>query len=96
MVKFDAPLSVLRGFSRNEWIEILNQAGIVNYSLKWKWAFRWQIVVDSSNERNISKEIYNGIFPCFFLGSLATLFSSILKAFINLSLVWSGKITSSM
>jgi 2-polyprenyl-3-methyl-5-hydroxy-6-metoxy-1,4-benzoquinol methylase len=45
MVRHDAPLSVLRGFSKNELIEILQQAGIKNYSLKWKWAFRWQLVI---------------------------------------------------
>lgn len=45
MVKYDAPLSVLRGFSRQELVSILKQAGIENYSLTWKWAFRWQIVV---------------------------------------------------
>lgn len=46
MVKYDAPLSVLRGFRKNELIEILKKAGIENYSLKWKWAFRWQIIIN--------------------------------------------------
>ena len=45
MVKFDAPLSVKRGFTRKELIEILNKAGIENYSLTWKWAFRWQLII---------------------------------------------------
>jgi 2-polyprenyl-3-methyl-5-hydroxy-6-metoxy-1,4-benzoquinol methylase len=44
MVKFDAPLSVRRAFKRRELIEILSKAGISNYSLRWKWAFRWQLV----------------------------------------------------
>jgi SAM-dependent methyltransferase len=44
MVKFDAPLSVLRAFRKNELIEILKNAGITNYSIKWMWAFRWQVV----------------------------------------------------
>jgi 2-polyprenyl-3-methyl-5-hydroxy-6-metoxy-1,4-benzoquinol methylase len=47
MVKFDAPLSVLRGFSRKELQFILLLAGIDNYTLRWKWAFRWQIVIKS-------------------------------------------------
>lgn len=47
MVKYDAPLSVLRGFRKKELIEILQKAGIKNYSLKWKWAFRWQLVIPS-------------------------------------------------
>lgn len=41
LVKNDAPLSVLRGFTRNEWKKILGEAGIAGYKLKWKWAFRW-------------------------------------------------------
>lgn len=45
MVKFDAPLSVKRGFTRKELTKILNKAGIKNYSLTWKWAFRWQLII---------------------------------------------------
>lgn len=45
MVKYDAPLSVLRGFSRKELEEILIKSGIKNYSLQWKWAFRWQLII---------------------------------------------------
>lgn len=45
MVKYDAPLSVLRGFSRKEWLEILDNAGIRKYKLHWRWAFRWQLVI---------------------------------------------------
>lgn len=45
MVKFDAPLSVKRGFTRKELTKILNKAGIQNYSLTWKWAFRWQLII---------------------------------------------------
>lgn len=45
MVKFDAPLSVARGFRKQELIQILREAGIENYQLQWKWAFRWQLVI---------------------------------------------------
>ncbi len=45
MVQHDAPLSVLRGFRKNEVIEFLQYPGIENYSLKWKWAFRWQLII---------------------------------------------------
>ena len=45
MIKNDAPISVLRSFTRNDWLEILSQAGIQNYSLSWKWAFRWQLII---------------------------------------------------
>ncbi len=45
LVKNDAPLSVLRAFKRKEWEELLRQAGIKNYSITWKWAFRWLVVI---------------------------------------------------
>ena len=45
MVKFDAPLSVRRAFKRKDLIRILDKAGIKDYSLKWKWAFRWQLIL---------------------------------------------------
>ena len=44
LVKNDAPLSVARGFYKNEWIQLLEQADITNYSVKWKWAFRYLII----------------------------------------------------
>ncbi len=46
MVRNDASVSVARGFNRAELVSILDQAGITNYTLKWRWAFRWQLVVD--------------------------------------------------
>jgi 2-polyprenyl-3-methyl-5-hydroxy-6-metoxy-1,4-benzoquinol methylase len=46
LVKNDAPLSVLRGFNRREWIVLLEKAGITNYKIQWKWAFRWLILVE--------------------------------------------------
>jgi SAM-dependent methyltransferase len=49
MVKSDAPLSVLRGFSKQELASILMEAGIRNYKLKWRWAFRWQLIIDTSS-----------------------------------------------
>lgn len=45
MVKHDAPLSVARSFRKRELIEMLNAAGIVNYHIRWRWAFRWQVVI---------------------------------------------------
>ncbi len=44
MVKFDAPLSVLRAFKRNELENIMTNSGMRHYTLKWKWAFRWQTI----------------------------------------------------
>lgn len=44
LVKNDAPLSVLRGFRKKEWINILRQTKIDRYDLHWKWAFRWLMI----------------------------------------------------
>lgn len=45
MVKNDGPLSVKRGFRKNELITLFNESGFTNYIIKWKWAFRWIAVV---------------------------------------------------
>jgi 2-polyprenyl-3-methyl-5-hydroxy-6-metoxy-1,4-benzoquinol methylase len=44
LVKHDAPLSVARGFTKDEWIQFFSIAGISDFSIEWKWAFRWLIV----------------------------------------------------
>lgn len=44
LVKNDAPLSVRRGFTKNEIKAIFETAGISNYSIQWKWAFRFLII----------------------------------------------------
>ena len=44
----DAPLSVRRGFVRKEWVALLQQAGIANNSIQWRWAFRWLVTWRSS------------------------------------------------
>jgi 2-polyprenyl-3-methyl-5-hydroxy-6-metoxy-1,4-benzoquinol methylase len=49
LVRNDAPLSVLRGFKRKEWLAILAKAGITGFSLKWKWAFRYLLTVDKTS-----------------------------------------------
>ncbi|MEQ8237726.1 MAG: methyltransferase domain-containing protein [Cyclobacteriaceae bacterium] len=45
MVKNDAAVSVARGFKKRELLDILTRADLTNYKIKWKWAFRWQLVV---------------------------------------------------
>jgi 2-polyprenyl-3-methyl-5-hydroxy-6-metoxy-1,4-benzoquinol methylase len=47
LVKNDAPLSVLRGFKKKELEKLLFKAGIINYTIQWKWAFRWLVIVRS-------------------------------------------------
>jgi len=53
LVKYDAPLSVARALNRKEWKGILQQAGIHNYSLRWMWAWRWQIIIHK-NDTNVA------------------------------------------
>jgi 2-polyprenyl-3-methyl-5-hydroxy-6-metoxy-1,4-benzoquinol methylase len=45
LVKNDAPLSVLRGFKKKEWLALIRRAGASKYSVKNKWAFRHEIIV---------------------------------------------------
>lgn len=49
MVKNDAGVSVLRSFRRGDWKTILNWSGIQTFSLKWMWAFRWQLIIHLRN-----------------------------------------------
>lgn len=43
LVKNDAPLSVARGFVKNEWNDIFDEAKIDSYAIQWQWAFRYLI-----------------------------------------------------
>ncbi|MBO2009996.1 methyltransferase domain-containing protein [Hymenobacter negativus] len=45
LVRHDAPLSVARAFRRADWVALLARAGITQYELRWRWAFRWQLVI---------------------------------------------------
>lgn len=45
MVKYDSVLSVERSFTRGELEKYLKMAGIQNYSLTWRWAYRWELIV---------------------------------------------------
>jgi 2-polyprenyl-3-methyl-5-hydroxy-6-metoxy-1,4-benzoquinol methylase len=44
MVKYDAPLSVLRAFKKQELKKILELAQPAVFSIRWRWAFRWLVV----------------------------------------------------
>lgn len=44
MVKNDAPLSVSRGFHKNEWQEIIAGSGVQRATIQWKWAFRYLLI----------------------------------------------------
>lgn len=43
LVKNDAPLSVQRGFTKEEWTALFDEAKITHYQCRWRWAFRWLI-----------------------------------------------------
>lgn len=45
MVKNDGPLSVKRGFTKKDFLQILANAGVANFIIKRKWAFRWMVVI---------------------------------------------------
>ncbi|MEJ8801214.1 methyltransferase domain-containing protein [Pontibacter sp. H249] len=46
LVKNDAPLSVWRAFKREELEQLVQKAAIRKYTLRWMWAFRWQLVLE--------------------------------------------------
>jgi 2-polyprenyl-3-methyl-5-hydroxy-6-metoxy-1,4-benzoquinol methylase len=50
LVRNDAPLSVMRGFKRKDWVMLLDRAGITRYSIKWHWAFRYLICVSNAQQ----------------------------------------------
>jgi 2-polyprenyl-3-methyl-5-hydroxy-6-metoxy-1,4-benzoquinol methylase len=50
LVKNDAPLSVMRGFKKREWIKLLSDAGISAHLVKWQWAFRYLIIVANEQQ----------------------------------------------
>lgn len=45
MVKYDSVLSVERSFIRSELEKYLKMADIQNYTLNWRWAYRWELVI---------------------------------------------------
>jgi 2-polyprenyl-3-methyl-5-hydroxy-6-metoxy-1,4-benzoquinol methylase len=45
LVKNDACLSVARSFRRKDWQQLFQLAGIKQYDINWKWAFRFLVVV---------------------------------------------------
>lgn len=47
MVKYDAPLSVLRAFKKSELVKILQAAHVQKFTIGWRWAFRWQVIVNN-------------------------------------------------
>ncbi|MFD3003884.1 hypothetical protein ACFS7Z_26245 [Pontibacter toksunensis] len=46
LVKNDGPLSVRRAFKKSELKKLVQRAAITSYSLRWMWAFRWQLLLE--------------------------------------------------
>ena len=44
LVRHDAPLSVWRAFRRTELESLLKEAGYQEFTVKWFWAFRYQVI----------------------------------------------------
>jgi 2-polyprenyl-3-methyl-5-hydroxy-6-metoxy-1,4-benzoquinol methylase len=51
LVKNDAPVSVLRGFRKNELHALLQKAKVQNASINWKWAFRYLVIKKFNTEK---------------------------------------------
>lgn len=47
LVKYDAPLSVLRGFSREDFVRMCRDAGLAAPRIRWRPMFRWEVVIPS-------------------------------------------------
>jgi 2-polyprenyl-3-methyl-5-hydroxy-6-metoxy-1,4-benzoquinol methylase len=45
LVKNDAAVSVARSFRRHDWKRFFDLAGINEYSIRWRWAFRYLVTV---------------------------------------------------
>jgi 2-polyprenyl-3-methyl-5-hydroxy-6-metoxy-1,4-benzoquinol methylase len=54
MVKHDSKLSVLRSFKREELEKLLKKGGFKIFSIKWMWAFRWQICIETGKNKERS------------------------------------------
>lgn len=47
MAKEDGRISILRGFKRKELIALAKSLNIVQYTLRWKWAYRYQWIISN-------------------------------------------------
>ena len=45
LAKHDGSLSVWRAFRKQELVRLLNSAKITSYKIRWRWAFRWEIII---------------------------------------------------
>ena len=50
--KNDGPISILRAFKFKELKSLLQKAQMINYTVKWKWAFRFLILGYNANSKH--------------------------------------------
>lgn len=48
MAKQDGLVSILRGFRKNEIQNLAEKLGIKNHSIRWRWAFRYQWIIEKT------------------------------------------------
>jgi 2-polyprenyl-3-methyl-5-hydroxy-6-metoxy-1,4-benzoquinol methylase len=53
MAQNDGPLSVRRSFTKPELVALLKQTDALNYRIRWRWAFRWEVVILKSTDIRI-------------------------------------------
>ena len=46
MSREDGLVSILRGFKKEELVHFSNKLELANYKIQWKWAFRYQWIID--------------------------------------------------
>jgi 2-polyprenyl-3-methyl-5-hydroxy-6-metoxy-1,4-benzoquinol methylase len=45
IISHDGAISILRSFTRKDWLAVLNKAGIKHYQVRWCFPFRWRILI---------------------------------------------------
>jgi 2-polyprenyl-3-methyl-5-hydroxy-6-metoxy-1,4-benzoquinol methylase len=45
LTKHDGSLSILRAFRKQELLDLLQSANINLYQIRWRWPFRWEIII---------------------------------------------------
>lgn len=48
MARYDGAVSILRGFRKNEIKELAEKLGIKKHSIRWRWAFRYQWIIEKT------------------------------------------------
>jgi len=57
LVKNDAPLSVRKGFLRPELEAIFDKLHLTDYTIQWRWAFRYLVVVNKNSKLQNSNAV---------------------------------------